>query len=92
MSNPWHSWFLAFFGPSIRGFFVTIFNVTTIKNSSYPSKTGFEDRKLAMLVEVHLYGHLTALLLHMIAVVPFEWRFVYVGSKELTIGGFAASR
>ena len=45
-----------------------------------------------MLVEVHLYGHLTALLLHMIAVVPFEWRFVYVGSKELTIGGFAASR
>ena len=43
MSNPWHSWFLAFFGPSIRGFFVTIFNVITIKNNSYPGKTGFED-------------------------------------------------
>ena len=35
-----------------------------------------------MLVEVHPFGHLTALLLHMISVVPFEWRFVYVGSKE----------
>ncbi|KAI4090030.1 MAG: hypothetical protein LQ344_004960 [Seirophora lacunosa] len=35
-----------------------------------------------MLVEVNPFGHLTALLLHMIAVVPFEWRFVFVGSKE----------
>lgn len=35
-----------------------------------------------MLVEVHPYGHLTALLLHMMAVIPFEWRFIYMGSKE----------
>lgn len=35
-----------------------------------------------MLVEVNPFGHLTALLLHMIAVVPFEWRFIYMGSKE----------
>lgn len=76
------SWFLAFFGPSIRGFLVTTFNLPTITTNFHPGKTDFEDRKLAMLVEVHPFGHLTALLLHMIAVVPFEWRFVYMGSKE----------
>ncbi|KAL8715532.1 MAG: hypothetical protein Q9220_000868 [cf. Caloplaca sp. 1 TL-2023] len=75
-------WFLAFFGPSIRGFIVTTFNLPTIKTDLHPSRSPFEDRKLAMLVEVNPFGHLTALLLHMIAVVPFEWRFVYMGSKE----------
>ena len=35
-----------------------------------------------MLVEINPFGHLTTLLLHMIAVVPFEWRFIYIGSKE----------
>ncbi|KAL8693437.1 MAG: hypothetical protein Q9218_001747 [Villophora microphyllina] len=75
-------WFLAFFGPSIRGFLVTAFNLPTIKTDFHPSHTLFEDRKLAMLIEVNPYGHLTALLLHMMAVVPYEWRFIYMGSKE----------
>ncbi|KAI4201613.1 MAG: hypothetical protein LQ350_003092 [Teloschistes chrysophthalmus] len=76
------SWFLAFFGPSIRGFLATVFNLPTIKTDFHPSRTPFEDRKLAMLVEVNPYGHLTALLLHMMAVIPYEWRFIYMGSKE----------
>ncbi|KAL8779959.1 MAG: hypothetical protein Q9194_001178 [Teloschistes cf. exilis] len=75
-------WFLAFFGPSIRGFLVTVFDLPTIKTDFHPSRTLFEDRKLAMLVEVNPYGHLTALLLHMMAVIPYEWRFIYMGSKE----------
>ncbi|KAL8936759.1 MAG: hypothetical protein Q9216_004763 [Gyalolechia sp. 2 TL-2023] len=75
-------WFLAFFGPSIQGVLVTTLNLPSIKTDFHPRQTGFEDRKLAMLVEVNPFGHLTALLLHMIAVVPFEWRFIYMGSKE----------
>ncbi|KAL8833359.1 MAG: hypothetical protein Q9170_004312 [Blastenia crenularia] len=75
-------WFLAFFGPSIRGLLVTTFNLPSIRTDFHPSRTSFDDRKLAMLVEVNPFGHLTALLLHMIAVVPFEWKFVFVGSKE----------
>ncbi|KAL8915227.1 MAG: hypothetical protein Q9171_000346 [Xanthocarpia ochracea] len=82
MRGPQPTWFLAFFGPSIRGFLVTTFNLPTIKTNFHPSETEFEDRKLAMLIEVNPFGHLTALLLHMVAVVPFEWRFIYMGSKE----------
>lgn len=61
---------------------MTTFGLPSITTDFHPSRTDFEDRKLAMLVEVNPFGHLTALLLHMIAVVPFEWRFVFVGSKE----------
>ena len=75
------SWVLAFFGPSIRGFLVTTFNLPTIKTDFHPSHTEFEARKLAMLVEINPFGHLPALLLHMMAVIPYEWRFIYMGSK-----------
>ncbi|KAL8971125.1 MAG: hypothetical protein Q9183_001203 [Haloplaca sp. 2 TL-2023] len=75
-------WFLAFFGPSIRGFLVTTFNLPTIQTDFHPSQTVFEARKLAMLVEINPFGHLPALLLHMMAVIPYEWRFIYMGSKK----------
>lgn len=58
------------------------FGLPSITTDFHPSRTDFEDRKLAMLVEVNPFGHLTPLLLHMIAVVPFEWRFVFVGSNK----------
>lgn len=42
----------------------------------------FNDSKVALLIEDRPIAHLAPLLLHMISVVPPDWRFVFLGSVE----------
>jgi hypothetical protein len=48
----------------------------------HPKKPAFNESKIALLVEDRPLPHLTPLLLHMMSVVPPDWRFVLVGSRE----------
>lgn len=54
----------------------------TLKVDFDPHRPLFNESKVALLVEDRPLGHLTPLLLHMMSVVPPDWRFVFVGSKE----------
>ncbi|KOS19308.1 hypothetical protein ESCO_000164 [Escovopsis weberi] len=42
----------------------------------------FNGSKLALLIEPRPLPHLATLILHMIAVVPPDWRFLFVGTRE----------
>lgn len=42
----------------------------------------FNDSKVALIIEDRPITHLAPLLLHMISVVPSDWRFVFLGSSE----------
>ena len=46
------------------------------------SRSLFNESKLALLIEDRPLGHLAPLLQHMISVVPSDWRFLFLGSKE----------
>lgn len=54
----------------------------TLKVDFHPNKPMFNESKIALLVEHRPLPHLTPLLLHMMSVVPPDWRFVFVGSRE----------
>lgn len=45
----------------------------------------FNDSKVALLIEDRPVAHLAPLLLHMISVVPPDWRFVFLGSVESVV-------
>lgn len=47
-----------------------------------PGRSPYNDSKLALLIEDRPLAHLAPLLLHMISVVPPEWRFLFVGSSD----------
>ena len=42
----------------------------------------YEPSKLALLIESKPLPHLAPLILHMMAVVPMDWRFLFLGSHE----------
>ena len=46
------------------------------------SRSLFNESKLAILIEDRPLGHLAPLLQHMISVVPPDWRFLFLGSRE----------
>ncbi|KAI9831624.1 MAG: hypothetical protein M1826_003233 [Phylliscum demangeonii] len=57
--------------------------IPTVKIDYHPHRdpcSNWDQSRVAVLVEARLLGQLSALLLHMISVVPPEWRFVYLGS------------
>ena len=45
-------------------------------------RSQFNDSKLALLIEDRPLGYIAPLLQHMIAVVPPDWRFLFLGSAE----------
>ncbi|KAL7822150.1 hypothetical protein V8C26DRAFT_438860 [Trichoderma gracile] len=45
-------------------------------------RAAFNSSKLALLVEARPLPHLSPLMMHMMAVVPPDWRFLFVGSSE----------
>ncbi|KAL7798295.1 hypothetical protein V8C37DRAFT_418678 [Trichoderma ceciliae] len=50
-----------------------------------PSKdprAAFNSSKIALLIEARPMPHLSPLILHMMAVVPPDWRFLFIGSRE----------
>ncbi|QYS98284.1 DUF5672 domain-containing protein [Trichoderma simmonsii] len=49
-------------------------------------RTAFNSSKLAILIEARPLPHLSPLILHMMAVVPPDWRFLFIGSNESIIG------
>lgn len=54
----------------------------TLNVDFHPRKPTFNESKIALLIEDRPLPHLTPLLLHMMSVVPPDWRFVFVGSPE----------
>ncbi|KAI9833823.1 MAG: hypothetical protein M1826_006346 [Phylliscum demangeonii] len=57
--------------------------IPTVKIDYHPHRdprSNWDQSRVAVLVEARPLGQLSALLLHMISVVPPEWRFVYLGS------------
>ena len=48
----------------------------------HPNRPRYNESKLALLVDTRPLPHLVPLILHMISVVPPEWRFLYLGSNE----------
>lgn len=48
----------------------------------YDPKSQFNASKVALFIEGRPIPHLVPQLLHMISVVPPDWRFVFIGSKE----------
>lgn len=47
-------------------------------------RAAYNPAKVAMIIEPRVMPHLVPQLLHMIAVVPPDWRFLYIGSPEST--------
>ncbi|KAH8127947.1 hypothetical protein FP744_10005380 [Trichoderma asperellum] len=45
-------------------------------------RTAYNSSKLALLIEARPAPHLSPLILHMITVVPPDWRFLFIGSRE----------
>lgn len=46
------------------------------------ARAAFNASKLALLIEARPLPHLSPLILHMMAVVPPDWRFLFIGSRE----------
>ncbi|EHK15590.1 uncharacterized protein TRIVIDRAFT_228616 [Trichoderma virens Gv29-8] len=49
-------------------------------------RAAFNSSKLALLIEARPLPHLPPLILHMMAVIPPDWRFLFIGSNESIIG------
>lgn len=45
-------------------------------------RAAYNSSKLALLIEARPIPHLSPLILHMITVVPPDWRFLFIGSRE----------
>jgi hypothetical protein len=55
-------------------------------------RAAYNASKLAMIIEPRVMPHLVPQLLHMIAVVPPDWRFLFIGSeKSVTMLGRSTS-
>ena len=54
-------------------------------NPTYDPKSQFNATKVALLIEGRPIPHLVPQLLHMISVVPPDWRFVFIGSNKSVI-------
>ena len=48
-------------------------------------RTQYNESKLALLIEPRPLPHLVPLILHMISVVPPDWRFLFIGSPESVV-------
>ncbi|KAL7934774.1 hypothetical protein V8C35DRAFT_326671 [Trichoderma chlorosporum] len=49
-------------------------------------RAAFNSSKLALLIEARPLPHIPSLMMHMMAVVPPDWRFLFIGSNESIIG------
>ena len=54
----------------------------SLKIDYHPSKSHFDETKLALLFDTQPRAYLAPLLLHTISVVPPEWPFVFLGTPE----------
>ncbi|KAJ6264990.1 hypothetical protein Dda_1145 [Drechslerella dactyloides] len=75
-------WIMWIFGPSHETVKQALPTVSVDYHPNRPPPSPYNETRLALLVETRPLGHLAPLLLHMITVVPPEWRFLFLGSKE----------
>lgn len=92
--SPRHSWWIASLLPSYQPILRAQFQsrleearqkIPTIKldwKASADPRAAYNASKTAMIIEPRVMPHLVPQLLHMIAVVPPDWRFLYIGSPE----------
>ncbi|KAI9681111.1 MAG: hypothetical protein M1817_002393 [Caeruleum heppii] len=73
-------WSVAFKGP--EQYEEVSQKLPSLKVDYHPHRSRFNTTKLALLVENRPLGHVPSLLLHMISVVPPEWPFLFLGSRE----------
>ncbi|CAN8096557.1 unnamed protein product [Discula destructiva] len=86
----WIASLLPTYQPIIRAHFKSrldeaVQKIPTIKIDWQPSddpRAAYNASKTAMIIEPRAMPHLVPQLLHMIAVVPPDWRFLYIGSSE----------
>jgi len=72
-------WILWAFGPAPDDLFVPEISVTYLNR---PPPSPFNKTKVALIIENRPLPHLSPLLLHMVSVVPPDWRFLFLGSQE----------
>ncbi|KAF3925868.1 hypothetical protein ABW20_dc0104090 [Dactylellina cionopaga] len=75
-------WFMWLFGPSHETVRQVLPKVSVNYHPNRPPPSPYNETKLALLVETRPLGHLAPLLLHMITVVPPDWRFLFLGTNE----------
>ncbi|KAK6542848.1 hypothetical protein TWF694_006787 [Orbilia ellipsospora] len=75
-------WFMWIFGPSHESVKSALPKVSVNYHPNRPPPSPYNETKLALLIETRPLGHLAPLLLHMITIVPPEWRFMVLGSEE----------
>jgi hypothetical protein len=62
--------------------------IPSVKIDFHPNKdprTAYNTSKLALLIEARPMPHLVPQILHMISVVPPDWRFLFIGSNKSVI-------
>jgi hypothetical protein len=63
--------------------------IPSVKIDFHPNKdprTAYNSSKLAMMIEPRPLPHLVPQILHMISVVPPDWRFLFIGSNQSVTG------
>ncbi|EPS35262.1 hypothetical protein H072_11521 [Dactylellina haptotyla CBS 200.50] len=75
-------WFMWLFGPSHETVKSAMPKVSVNYHPNRPPPSPYNETKLALLIETRPLGHLAPLLLHMITVVPPDWRFLFLGTNE----------
>lgn len=73
---------MVLFGPSHETVKQSLPRVSVNYHPNRPPPSPFNETKLALLIETRPLGHLAPQLLHMISVVPPDWRFLFLGSNE----------
>ncbi|TGJ72983.1 hypothetical protein EYR41_000103 [Orbilia oligospora] len=75
-------WFMWLFGPSHETVKSALPKVSVNYHPNRPPPSPYNETKLALLIETRPMGHLAPLLLHMITIVPPDWRFLFLGTNE----------
>ncbi|KAF3936142.1 hypothetical protein ABW19_dt0200930 [Dactylella cylindrospora] len=75
-------WLMAVFGPTHEQVKQSLPKVSVNYHPHRPPPSPYNETRLAVLIETRPLGHLAPLLLHMITVVPPDWRFLFLGTNE----------
>ncbi|KAF3915555.1 hypothetical protein ABW21_db0205259 [Orbilia brochopaga] len=75
-------WIMWIFGPSHEIVAQALPKVSVNIHPNRPPPSPYNATRLALLVETRPLGFLAPHILHMITVVPPEWRFLFLGSEE----------
>ena len=75
-----NSWWLSLFGPTE----MITNSVPSVRFNYHPNRpppSPFNETKVALLIETRPAGQLAPMTLHMMSVLPNDWRFLFIGSE-----------